>query len=37
MDAGRVVGLISIGDAVKTTLDETAYENGFLREYIQGR
>jgi CBS domain-containing protein len=37
MDAGRVVGLISIGDAVKATLDETAYENGFLREYIQGR
>jgi CBS domain-containing protein len=37
IDQGRVAGLISIGDAVKATLDETAYENGFLREYIQGR
>jgi hypothetical protein len=32
-----VAGLISIGDLVKASLDETAYENGFLREYIQGR
>jgi CBS domain-containing protein len=37
MDSGRVAGLISIGDLVKASLDETAYENGFLREYIQGR
>ena len=37
IDQGRIAGLISIGDAVKATLDETAYENGFLREYIQGR
>jgi CBS domain-containing protein len=37
MDGGRVAGLISIGDLVKSCLDETAYENGFLREYIQGR
>ena len=37
IDDGQVAGLISIGDAVKATLDETAYENGFLREYIHGR
>jgi CBS domain-containing protein len=37
MAEGRVAGLISIGDLVKACLDETAYENGFLREYIQGR
>jgi len=37
MDAGRVAGLVSIGDLVKACLDETASENGFLREYIHGR
>jgi CBS domain-containing protein len=37
IDDGRVAGLISLGDVVKASLDETAYENGFLREYIQGR
>lgn len=37
IDSGQVAGLISIGDAVKVTLDETAYENGFLKDYIQGR
>jgi CBS domain-containing protein len=37
MDGGRLAGMISIGDAVKVSLDETSYENGFLREYINGR
>jgi CBS domain-containing protein len=37
MDGGRVVGMVSIGDVVKTTLDETEYENHYLREYIQAR
>ena len=37
MDAGRVTGMISIGDVVKATLDETEYENRYLKEYIQGR
>lgn len=37
IDDGQVAGLISLGDAVKASLDETAYENGFLREYIHGR
>jgi CBS domain-containing protein len=37
MDGGKVVGMISIGDVVKATLDETEYENRYLREYINGR
>lgn len=37
MDGGRVAGMISIGDVVKATLDETEYENHYLREYIQAR
>ena len=37
MDGGKVVGMISIGDVVKATLDETEYENRYLKEYIQGR
>lgn len=37
MDGGRVAGLVSIGDLVKSCLDEAASENGFLREYIHGR
>ena len=37
IDDSQIAGMISIGDAVKASLDETAYENGFLREYIQGR
>ncbi len=31
-----VAGLVSIGDLVKASLDETAHENGVLREYIAG-
>ncbi len=37
MDSGRVVGMVSIGDVVKATLDETEYENRYLKEYIQSR
>lgn len=37
MDGGRVVGLVSIGDVVKACLEETQYENRYLREYIQSR
>jgi CBS domain-containing protein len=37
MDGGRVAGLVSIGDLVKSCLDEASSENGFLREYIHGR
>lgn len=37
LDDGRVAGMISIGDVVRSSLDETVYENGFLHEYINGR
>jgi CBS domain-containing protein len=37
LEDGRVAGLISIGDVVRSSLDETVYENGFLHEYIHGR
>lgn len=37
MDGDQVVGLISIGDLVKASLDAAEYENRYLREYIQGR
>jgi len=37
MDGERIVGMISIGDVVKATLDETEYENRYLKEYIQSR
>jgi CBS domain-containing protein len=37
MDGDRVAGMISIGDVVKATLDETEYENRYLKEYIQSR
>jgi CBS domain-containing protein len=30
----RLVGLISIGDVVKAQLEETVFENHYLREYI---
>lgn len=37
MDGGRVAGLVSIGDVVKACLEETQYENRYLREYIHSR
>jgi CBS domain-containing protein len=37
MDNDRLVGMISIGDVVKACLDETEYENRYLKEYIQAR
>ena len=37
MDGDRVLGLISIGDLVKAGLEETEYENRYLKEYIQAR
>jgi len=30
----RLIGLISIGDVVKAQLEETEFENRYLREYI---
>lgn len=34
LDAGRLVGIISIGDVVKHRLDEAALEVDSLREYV---
>ncbi len=36
MDGGKLAGLISIGDVVKACLDETEYENRYLKEYMYG-
>jgi CBS domain-containing protein len=33
---GRLVGIISIGDAVKAQLERLAMENRFMKDYIQG-
>jgi CBS domain-containing protein len=37
MDGDRIAGMVSIGDLVKATLEETDYENRFLKEYIAAR
>jgi CBS domain-containing protein len=37
MEGVQVAGMISIGDLVKASLDETQYENRYLKEYIAGR
>jgi CBS domain-containing protein len=37
MEGDRLVGLISIGDVVKACLEETEYENRYLKEYIEAR
>ena len=36
MDAGRLAGIVSIGDLVKACLDLTEQENVQLRDYIGG-
>lgn len=36
VDAGSLVGVISIGDVVKSQHDELSNENRFLKQYIQG-
>lgn len=35
MDGGRLEGIISIGDVVKAQLEETEFENRYLKDYIQ--
>ena len=37
MDGDRVAGMVSIGDLVKATIEQTDYENRFLKEYISAR
>lgn len=36
LDAGTLVGVISIGDVVKAQHDALSYENHYLKRYIQG-
>lgn len=33
---GKLVGIVSIGDLVKSQLDELAVENRFMKDFIQG-
>jgi len=33
---GRLVGMVSIGDVVKSQLDRLAMENQFMKHYITG-
>jgi CBS domain-containing protein len=37
VDGDRIAGLVSIGDVVKACLEETEYENRYLKEYITAR
>lgn len=37
IDNGNLVGILSIGDAVKSLLDAVAQENKYLNEYIMGQ
>ena len=37
MDGDRVAGMVSIGDLVKATIEQTGDENRFLKEYISAR
>lgn len=36
MEDGRLVGIISIGDVVRSCLSQAAYENRMLKDYVQG-
>jgi CBS domain-containing protein len=36
VDEGRLAGIISIGDLVKSHLSEAEYENRMLKDYIRG-
>ncbi|NMC20429.1 MAG: CBS domain-containing protein [Thermogutta sp.] len=35
LQEGKLVGIVSIGDLVKSQLDELAVENRFMKDYIQ--
>lgn len=37
VEAGRLVGIVSIGDVVKSEITELAAERGHLVDYLQGR
>ena len=35
LDGGKVVGMLSIGDIINASLDETAFQNELLKRYIR--
>ena len=37
MEEGKLLGMLSIGDAVKNLLDAVELENKYLKEYIMGQ
>ncbi len=37
LEDGKVCGIISIGDLVKTQLHDARYENRYLKDYIMGK
>lgn len=37
VDNGKLQGLVSIGDVVKSVIDDSTYEIHYLKEYIYGR
>ena len=37
LENGKVIGIISIGDLVKTQLHDVQYENHYLKDYIMGK
>jgi len=36
VEKGKLVGLVSIGDVVKSVIEDSQYEIHYLKEYIQG-
>lgn len=36
VEKGKLVGLVSIGDIVKSVIEDSQYEIHYLKEYIQG-
>jgi len=36
VDEGKLIGIISIGDVVRANLNQVAYENRMLKDYVQG-
>lgn len=37
LEDGRIMGIISIGDLVKSSLKDIQYENRYLKDYIMGK
>jgi CBS domain-containing protein len=37
LEDGRIIGIVSIGDLVKSRLRDIQYENRYLKEYILGK